>query len=883
MKRSSPLLLSLIVFVFVTFSVTTNGWSRPPIRKDFFALYPNAVGTQLDDLPSNSGHCGVCHFDFNGGGPRNAYGLQVEVGRSNGLTNTQAFQAIEGDDSDGDGYTNLTEITSTLFTNTPTFPGLSSSNVGNTLNIPLAEVQPYLTPAGSNDTTPPTVAVLSPNGGETYAAEGFVTVSYTASDASGISHVEFYFSDDSGASWKPVGTNQPPSGSFAWFVPNLPGTQCRIRVEAYDNAGNEGEDVSDADFTVTAAPGRVPTTLRDMHLDGTQPFEGAVLDDPANSCVTCHGNYDTSVEPWHNWKGSMMGQAARDPFFLACMAVAEQDAPSVGDLCIRCHSPGGWQEGRSADTGGGLLTAKDRQGVQCDFCHRMVDPVYVAGVSPLQDVDVLSEISPLPLQYGNGQFINDPAPLRRGPYADAVASHEFVQSPFHLSADLCGTCHDVSNPVFVKTGPADYAPATLDEKHPDGDLRNMFPIERTFSEWSQSEYAATGVYAPQFAGNKPDGIVSTCQDCHMRDVTGAGANVPGTPNRSDLGLHDLTGGNTFVPDILPDFFPGEVDPTQLQAGKARAVHMIQLAATLEAVPDTYGVKVTVTNETAHKLPSGYPEGRRVWLNVVAVDLSGTPVFESGAYDFATGVLTHDAQAKVYEIHPGLSEGLAGALGLPAGPSFHFVLNDTVYSDNRIPPRGFTNSGFEAVQSPPVDYAYADGQYWDETGYVLPAEAETVHVTLYYQSTSKEYVEFLRDENTTNSAGQDLYDAWAAHGMSTPVAVATATVAVDPQVTAVPGDGAKLRQLALGPNVPNPFRGSTRVDYHLPVSDMVYLEVFDLNGRRVRTLVDERQPAGDYRMTWDGTDDAGRSVAGGIYFIRLRSGVQSKVQRAVMLR
>ena len=71
-----------------------------------------------------------------------------------------------------------------------------------------------------------------------------------------------------------------------------------------------------------------------------------------------------------------MDQAQRDPLFLATVVLAEQDAPSVGDLCIRCHTPGGWLEGRSVDTSGGLITAKDRQGVQCDFCHRQVDPIY---------------------------------------------------------------------------------------------------------------------------------------------------------------------------------------------------------------------------------------------------------------------------------------------------------------------------------------------------------------------------------------------------------------------------------------------------------------------------------------------------------------------------
>ena len=80
-----------------------------------------------------------------------------------------------------------------------------------------------------------------------------------------------------------------------------------------------------------------------------------------------------------------------------------------------------------------------------------------------------------------------------------------------------------------------YAPNAFDEEHPDMDLRNMFPIERTYSEWTQSEYAATGVYAPQFAGNKPTVSSPTCQDCHMRDVLGKGANVNGVNDRSDLG------------------------------------------------------------------------------------------------------------------------------------------------------------------------------------------------------------------------------------------------------------------------------------------------------------------------------------------------------------
>ena len=463
--------------LFLTFASCTllylQAEARPPIRADFFATYPNAVGSKLDVLPSNSKHCGLCHFDFLGGGPRNPYGSGIEVGRNNGLTNVQAMQAIENVDSDNDGYLNLVEITDVAhFSNTPTFPGLSPGNVGSTLNIPAGEIAPYLVPTGSIDTTPPVVVVSSPNGGENISPNAIRNILYSATDASGIAEISVFLSDDGGATYEPMALHVAPGGTYGWFVPNFPGSQNLIRVVARDNAGNLGQDVSNAVFTIAhLAGGLVPTTLRDMKIDGSQPLGGVVLENPNTSCVTCHGNYDAQNEPWANWRGSMMGQAMRDPFFLACMTVAEQDAPSVGDLCIRCHSPGGWLEGRSVDTKGGLLNTKDREGIQCDFCHRLVDRNYVAGVSPPQDVNVLAALDDLPLQYGNGQFIADPNPLRRGPFGDAQASHDFVESPLHRSSDLCGTCHDVSNPVFVELGPQDYGPNTFDDEHPDMNVR----------------------------------------------------------------------------------------------------------------------------------------------------------------------------------------------------------------------------------------------------------------------------------------------------------------------------------------------------------------------------------------------------------------------------
>jgi hypothetical protein len=872
---------SLLILLSVLFQAAVAG-ARPPIRSEFFTQYPNAVGTQLDQLPSDSKHCGVCHFDFSGGGPRNPYGLAIEVGINNGLSNADAILAIEANDSDADGKSNLVEITDTIsFTNTPTFPGLSAGNVGSVSQIPLSEIQDYLTPMGATDSIPPVVTMIAPVGGEMWNAGTSSLVEWTATDNNAVASIDIDMSDDGGSTWKPIGRNLTNTGSWMWFVPNLPGGTTRVRVIATDGSDNQGSDMSPSDFTVLAQTGRAPTTLRDMEMPGTQPFEGAILESPT-TCYTCHGDYDPDNEPVALWKGSMMGQAMRDPLFQACLAVAEQDAPSVGDLCLRCHTPGGWQEGRSVDTSGGLLTEKDFHAIHCDFCHRAVDPFYVDGVSPVEDLDVLNALAEIPLQNANAQFISDPDPVRRGPYADAQASHQFLESPYHRSSDMCGTCHDVSNPVFVQTAPGQYAPAGFDAPHPDMDLRNMFPVERTYSEWTQTEYASTGVYAPQFAGNKADGIVSSCQDCHMADASARGSNVPGSPNREDMPRHDFTGGNTFIGDILPDFYPEDVEVTALQAAKARATTMLQLAATLSVTPEEYGIMVRVTNETGHKLPSGYPEGRRIWLNVKGYDDQGAQVFESGAYDAETAELSHDDQVKIYQIKPGLTAGLAGALSLPAGPSFHFVLNDTVYSDNRVPPRGFTNAAFELIQSPPVAHTYADGQYWDDTEYTLPSSTDSVVVSLYYQTISKEYVEFLRDANMSNSAGQDFYDAWAAHGKSTPVLMAQVSTGVD----VIPSSAEDpTGRHAFGLQTASAVGGLGPVEMTVDVPEAAHttVRVFDVRGRQVAVPFQGTLPQGTHQVLWDRRDSHGRDVAAGIYFVRLQWQQRVDTRKVVLVR
>ncbi len=259
--------------------------------------------------------------------------------------------------------------------------------------------------------------------------------------------------------------------------------------------------------------------------------------------------------------------------------------------------------------------------------------------------------------------------------------------------------------------------------------------------------------------------------------------------RPDLPQHDLTGANTWIPEILKGEYVGVVDPDALDAGILRARYMLQNAAEVEAEQVGAQLRVRVTNQTGHKLPTGYPEGRRMWLNVKFRDGGNDVVKESGAYDRETGALTEDEEIKIYQTKLGIDEAVSGLTGIPAGHTFHLVLNNVVLFDNRIPPRGFTNAGYATFGGRPVGYTYDDGQYWDDTYYAIPAGATSAEVTLNYQLTTREYVEFLRDANTTNSKGQDMYDHWENYDRCPPEEMAVVTLPVTgPTPGDIDGDG-----------------------------------------------------------------------------------------------
>ena len=90
-------------------------------------------------------------------------------------------------------------------------------------------------------------------------------------------------------------------------------------------------------------------------------------------------------------------------------------------------------------------------------------------------------------------------------------------------------------------------------------------------------------------------------------------------------------------------------------------------------------------------------------------------------------------------------------------------------------------------------------------------------------------------------------------------------------------------IVLHQNIPNPFNPTTLIRFELPARARVKLHVFDVQGRLVKTLVDDELQAGGQEIAWNGRDNKGRSVASGVYFYRLETPHTLVSRKMVLLR
>lgn len=137
-----------------------------------------------------------------------------------------------------------------------------------------------------------------------------------------------------------------------------------------------------------------------------------------------------------------------------------------------------------------------------------------------------------------------------------------------------------------------------------------------------------------------------------------------------------------------------------------------------------------------------------------------------------------------------------------------------------------------------------------------------------------------NENDNTIAGEAIPDHFTFTGVvgyfNAPQLIAINAGDVIPTVS-TEGDGSHLT-LDLKNAYPNPFRGTTTIEYVLPESATVTIVVYDVTGRRVATLVDEERSAGHHQVVWDGSD-----LASGVYIYRMQAGTFTQTQRALIVR
>ena len=275
------------------------------------------------------------------------------------------------------------------------------------------------------------------------------------------------------------------------------------------------------------------------------------------------------TEIYQQWNGSMHSFAWKDPIYRAALAKASKNTNGkVDKFCMGCHTPIGVLSGEATPSGKGMSEVANK-GVSCEVCH---------NISATKGV-------------GNGAYVLTPKlhgkPLKFGPFKDAKSPyHDTAYSELHTKSEFCGQCHNVTHPF------------------------NQTPIERTYDEWKDSAYASEGVH---------------CQDCHMKPAPGKAA--PMGKHREKIYSHNFVGGNTSIPSLLGS-----------EKHSAMAREMLKSAATISImsvdnmIPGQRAtVMVKVANVGAgHKLPTGFPEGREMWVDFKVVDAKNRLVYRLGA-------------------------------------------------------------------------------------------------------------------------------------------------------------------------------------------------------------------------------------------------------------
>ena len=365
----------------------------------------------------------------------------------------------------------------------------------------------------------------------------------------------------------------------------------------------------------------------------------------SDRCVACHNGLTTpageDISIGINWRTSMMGNAGRDPYWMAGVRRETTDHAAVSkaieDECTICHMPMMRYEARLAGGEGEVFSHvppnPDKRadqfsddGVSCSVCHQITEQGLGTRASFVGGFKI-DETSQPGQRHEYGQF-----DIKKGHTTIMRSSVSFEpkeNKKVIQSSELCATCHTLIT-------------SALDAQ---GKVIGELPEQVPYQEWLHSDYKET----------------RSCQDCHMPRVK---EDVPitsvfGEP-RSGFSRHTFVGGNFFMQRILNRYrndlgIPAQ--PNEMDAAVNRTIAHLQSEAAgvairnMNVANDRVSAEIEVTNRGGHKLPTAYPS-RRVWLHVTLRDRNGSVVFDSGGFqpDGSIAGNDNDADSARFEPH-----------------------------------------------------------------------------------------------------------------------------------------------------------------------------------------------------------------------------------------
>lgn len=482
------------------------------------------------------------------------------------------------------------------------------------------------------------------------------------------------------------------------------------------------------------------------------PNDKSILFSGSGNCTLCHSGSSgvltnaagRDVSPVYHWQSSMMGNAAKDPYWQAKVSSEVEENPHlkeiIEDKCATCHAPMGRTEaiynGRTYYTFNEVKTDPlSQDGVSCTVCHQ-IDPDNLSSPESFSGKYLIK-----PLKHIYGPYEN--------PFTTSMVNNTGylpVHGPHVASSALCATCHTLATPY-------------VDEN---GDIAGYFPEQMPYYEWLNSSY--------------PNQELS-CQKCHMPQVNESMkiASMPANlqNKRNPIFEHHFVGGNTIINKLLSNNKTAlgvnsenaNLDTTAHYTLKNLKENSITLSAIATRKDSLVSVSFTLKNKTGHKIPTGFPS-RRMWLHFTAKDNEGHTIFESGKYD-QNGVIT--SQTGFENHHDTISNEnnvqiYEAVLGNTLNQVTTILIEASQYlKDNRIPPVGFkTNQPYDSLIAI-TGKATEDGSFnksnndtqgtgSDQITYTFPFTGNSLNysIEVCYQSIKPNYTSHLTESGTDES-------------------------------------------------------------------------------------------------------------------------------------